>query len=221
MAEVTPEALAGEWAAQADTWEHSGLNVRDLRKRIAQVRELAPAHAALADERNTLAADKARLAAEVTSLKGVTEALGRDVHRIAGERDKARERQAETDREVSAALKTAARWQGENQRLIEERDDLAAQAATLKGEPPLTEADLIAHALAAEEGHANGTAHDAFGCRPCLLQARARLAALERDWNTARDLQLRYQAALEAIAECRAGMPYPVLARKVLEGDHA
>jgi uncharacterized coiled-coil protein SlyX len=67
--------------------------------------------------------------------------------------------------------------------LAAERDDLAAQVATLKGEPSLTEADLIAHALAAEEGHANGAVHDAFGCRPCLLQARARLAEMtgERD----------------------------------------
>ena len=30
----------------------------------------------------------------------------------------------------------------------------------------------------------------------------------------------RYRAALEAIAECRAGMPYPVLAREALGGGH-
>lgn len=31
----------------------------------------------------------------------------------------------------------------------------------------------------------------------------------------------RYQQALEAIAECRAGMPYPEAARKALGRDHA
>jgi len=31
----------------------------------------------------------------------------------------------------------------------------------------------------------------------------------------------RYRKALEAIAECRAGMPYPDAARQALGGDHA
>lgn len=80
--------------------------------------------------------------------------------------------------------------------LAAERDALATQVATLKGEPPLTGADLIAHALAAEEGHANGAAHDAFGCRPCLLHARARLAKVTAERDAARAQLARVAAVI-------------------------
>lgn len=46
------------------------------------------------------------------------------------------------------------------------------------------------------------------------------IAVTERERDAARAERDRYRAALEAIAECRAGMPYPVLAREALEGGH-
>jgi len=64
--------------------------------------------------------------------------------------------------------------------------------------------------------------------RTMLAPAHAALAAELAQARQAHDTwaaQLtaerdRYRAALEAIAECRAGMPYPVLAREALGGGH-
>jgi hypothetical protein len=47
------------------------------------------------------------------------------------------------------------------------------------------------------------------------------LAETRRELAEARAERDRYRKWLEAIAECRAGMPYPDAARQALGGDHA
>lgn len=54
-----------------------------------------------------------------------------------------------------------------------------------------------------------------------LAEARAESEGYGMRLDRLRVTMDRYRKALEAIAECRAGMPYPDAARQALGGDHA
>lgn len=157
MADLTPEALAAAWAQEA-----------------ARVEEADPLRAAWLREHATLLGRAhAALAAELASLREQL-ALTRDVA-DADKRhaDLMSDENAGMEAELGAALKTVARWQGENQRLIAERDMAHAE---LRG---------VAAAINATGITGEGSAESHWA--PLLIQAlakerdeaRAQLASVE------------------------------------------